>query len=576
MVIAAACADPDIPPQQSADDRIEASDPKEHVVETLPWIVAAAHPYAAEAGAQILRKGGTAADAAVAVQATLGLVEPQSSGLGGGAFMLYYDAQSGILTAYDGREFAPASVKPDVFLREDGTPMGFIDAVTSGLSVGVPGTVALLEKTHKEHGQLAWPELFETPIILSRDGFSMPQRLHYYAGRLAALREEAGAAIYFGKDGAPVPVGGTVMNAAYADTLSLIAEEGSKAFYHGPLADAVIARVNRQTGEDTLTREDFADYEVEVRNPVCTDIQAFEVCSMPPPSSGGITLLQIAGIFEATGAHGSPEDHLLSYVEATRLAYADRGRYIGDPAEMGTETLSADQLTRALVSPQYLAGRAALISDGPLEKVEPGSPAGPLIKEGRADGDPYERPSTSHFSIRDRYGNIVSMTTTVEFAFGSQMMAAGMVLNNQLTDFSRVPEVDGRLVVNAPRPRKRPLSSMTPVMVFDDSGAPYAAMGSPGGPAIIGYVARPLLAHLLGGETFSEAMVRPHIVVPRGRVIVETGGDSVAEDLRLKGYDVMVRDLSSGIYGFVLGKDGIDLLVDPRREGVALIGRDEK
>lgn len=540
----------------------------------VPWVVAAAHPLATDAGAEILARGGSAVDAAVAVQAVLGLVEPQSSGLGGGAFLIHYDAETGTTTAYDGRETAPASAHPDIFLNEDGSPMGYFEAVTSGLAVGVPGAVAMLDMAHGDHGILPWEELFAEAERLARDGFAMPVRLNTYLRRMSLFREDPGAAIYLLPDGSVIPVGEIVRNPDYAATVAAIAETGADAFYLGPIADAIIARVNAQTGEQTLTRRDFELYAPVRREPVCGVIRAHRVCSMPPPSSGGVTLLQIMALFEKTAGAAAPEDALFEYIEASRLAYADRDRYLADPSAMGTQDLAANELVAALLDDGYLAQRARAITDGPAAVVEPGAPAGIPVREGRIDDRSYEVPATSHFSIRDSRGNIVSMTTTVEAPFGSQMMAAGMVLNNQLTDFSRVPRIDGRLSVNAPDAQKRPRSSMTPVIVFGPDGTPRAAIGSPGGPAIIGYVAKPLIDHLMTGQPLGEAIREPHVVVPRGSVIVEEGGTALAAEARTIGYDVTESALTSGLYGFVLGTDGIDPVVDPRREGSARISDD--
>jgi len=537
---------------------------------STPWIVAAAHPLAVDAGAEILEAGGSAVDAAVAVQTVLGLVEPQSSGLGGGAFMLFYDASTGTVTAYDGREQAPDSVTPDVFIKEDGTPMGFFQAVLSGKAVGVPGAVAMLDMAHREHGNLAWADLFDTAEALARDGFAMPQRLTTTLGRLNDFRADPQAAIYLDDEGVPLPFGTTVKNEPYADIVRQLANEGAALFYSGDVATAIIERVNGKTGEETITLDDFAAYEPIKRDPICIDFDDNQVCSMPPPSSGGITLLQIMQMFEAKAGRASPDDDLLAYIEATRLAYADRGRFLGDPLAMGTDTFPAEELIKALISEPYLQGRATQIGNTPAATVEPGNPSGTyMIREGRIDGDAYEVPSTSHFSIRDREGNVVSMTTSVEMPFGSQMMAGGMVLNNQLTDFARVPSDDGIPATNAPGPGKRPMSSMTPVLVLNSEGTPTVAIGSPGGPAIIGYVAKPLMNHLMTGEPLSEAIGRPHVVVPRGSLIIENGGDELAARAGDMGYEVQQRGLTSGLYGFTINGDKVDLVADPRREGSA-------
>ncbi|NNU15422.1 gamma-glutamyltransferase family protein [Parvularcula sp. ZS-1/3] len=552
-------------------DEAPEGNPSPPPAEKAPWIVAAAHPLAVDAGAAVLAEGGSAVDAAVAIQAVLGLVEPQSSGLGGGAFMLHYDASSGDVTAYDGREMAPASVVPEVFYTDEGEPMSFFEAVTSGRAVGVPGTVAVLDLAHREHGALPWQRLFEPAEGFARDGFAMPQRLRDSLDRFASFRKDPQAAIYLTEEGAVKAYGETVQNLPYAKSVQEIAAGGAAAFYSGEIAQAIIDRVNGVTGLETLTLEDFANYRPEKREAVCTVTFDRRVCSMPPPSSGGVTLLQILKLYELTAGDAPLDEGLLAYIEASRLAYADRNRFLGDPTAMGTDGLSAGDLTARLVSDAYLRNRAQLIGDVPAETVEPGDPDGLLLKEGRIDDWSYEVPATSHFSVRDGEGNIVSMTTTVEIAFGSQIMAAGMVLNNQLTDFSRVPYDDeGRLAVNAPGAGKRPMSSMTPSLVFDRDGTPLIAIGSPGGPAIIGYVARPLIQHLGTGIPLSEAAVAPHVVVPRGTVTVEEGATELAAQAEALGYEVRQRSLASGLYGFALGADGsVDLVSDPRREGTA-------
>ncbi|MCQ8186376.1 gamma-glutamyltransferase family protein [Parvularcula maris] len=552
-------------PEPAAEVRDEAE---------LPFVVVTANPMATEAGAEVLRRGGSALDAAVAVQSVLGLVEPQSSGLAGGAFLLFYDASNGEVTAFDGRERAPLSTFPEVFYTEEGEPMGFYEAVTSGFSVGVPGAVAMLDTAHRKHGRLEWQELFGEAERLATEGFPVPQRMHDTMLRFRDFRAEPGAAGYVTEDGEPKPIGTMVTNPAYAETLQRIAEGGAAAFYTGPIAEAIIARVNEKTGAETLTLQDFADYRVEEREAVCAIVFERKICSMPPPSSGGVTMLQIAKLYEAKAGAMPVEDSLLAYIEASRLAYADRGRYLGDPTAMGTESLSAEDLTATLVSDRYLEGRGQLLGSAPAEDVQPGEPGGALMREGFLQDSSYELPSTSHFSIMDTDGNIVSMTTTIEFPFGSQMMAAGMVLNNQLTDFSRVPSENGRVAVNAPGPGKTPMSSMTPALLFEADGTPLGAIGSPGGPAIIGYVAKPLIDFLAAGVPLSEAALRPHVVVPRGTVVVEEGHSELADEVRALGYEVRESSLASGLYGFTISEDVIDPVVDPRREGSVVVGEE--
>ncbi|MEE4212734.1 MAG: gamma-glutamyltransferase family protein [Parvularcula sp.] len=538
----------------------------------VPFIISTAHPLATEAGRAVLADGGSAVDAAIAVQAVLGLVEPQSSGLAGGAFLLFYDAEADNVIAYDGREIAPRSAHPEIFLQADGTPMPFIEAVQSGFATGVPGVVAMLELAHGEHGKRPWKDLFSEAERLATDGFPMPVRMNQYVSRLASLRGEDGAQVYFAPSGAPKKVGDVITHPAYAETLRMIAEGGADAYYNGAIAEAIIERVNRKTGAETLTRADFESYEPAIREPLCAEAFAHRICTMPPPSAGGTMLLQIVQMFEMTAGQVAPREHLVPYIEASRLAYADRMRFLGDPNGMGSDNLAAEELIRALVDARYLEDRARLIGNIPAADVGPGNPVFDASAERFADDQTYEQPSTSHFSIRDRYGNVAAMTTTVEFPFGSGLFAAGMALNNQLTDFSRVPGTEEQPVPNTVQPGHRPASSMTPLIAFNLNGSAVIALGSPGGTAIPGYVALPLLEHLAGREALSEAVRKPHIVAPRGEVIVEDGADELARAIGTLGYEVASRELTSGLYGFSVKSGEIDLVVDPRREGNAVSG----
>lgn len=537
---------------------------------SVPWAVATANPLATDAGAAVLANGGDAIDAAVAVQAVLGLVEPQSSGLGGGAFLLYFDAQDDTLTAYDGREIAPASARPDMFLTAEGQPMNFYDAVTSGRSVGVPGVVAMLHLAHREHGELPWRKLFTAADRLARDGFPVSARLNELLTRTTRLTDNAAArALYYDAQGNAVAAGTRLRNPAYAETLQLIAKGGANAFYHGPIADQIIAAVNAKAGAGTMTKADFDAYKPLKREVICGGFLAYEVCSMTPPSSGGVTVLQILGLYERAGAETEPTPRAwLDYLEASRLAYADRDIYLADPASMTLGGVAAEDLVRGLVTDAYLDLRATLIGEAPAESVEAGDPLPVPLRELRAKDQSPGLPGTSHFSIRDRAGNIVSMTTTVEFAFGSHLMAGGMILNNQLTDFSFVPARNGVTVANAVEAGKRPRSSMTPVIVLDADGQPVLAIGSPGGPAIIGYVAKTLIAHLAWGMPLQDAVSLPNVVVPRGQVIVEdTATPAMLGAIEAAGYTPRRQALTSGLYGFRVDGDEIEPGVDPRREG---------
>ncbi|MAW79994.1 MAG: gamma-glutamyltransferase [Parvularcula sp.] len=553
------------------------------------WFIAAANPYAVEAGAEILKKGGSAVDAAIATQAVLGLVEPQSSGLGGGAFMLHYDAEADLLETYNGREMAPASATPDRFLTEDGEPMNFYDAVAGGLSIGVPGAVAMLELAHEEHGRLPWAENFETAIALSEQGFEVSPRLNGLLERIPRLKQMPAAAEYFyDADGAPWPVGHVLKNPAYAQTLTTVAQGGADAFYKGPIAEAIVEAVNGAPNPGGMTLADLENYTAEKLDPVCGPYRAYQVCSMAPPSSGGVTLLQILALlekFDMAGAGAGSVEALHLLFEASRLAYADRNEYLADNEMLADEEegLSSAAVIAGLLNPAYLQARTELIDPmRAADSVEAGDPSAYEIEEGAGEWKRYgadaspEPPSTSHFVIVDGAGNVVSMTTTVEFAFGSHQMAAGMVLNNQLTDFSFLPVRDGKPVANAVAPGKRPRSSMTPAIVFDSDGDVWAAAGSPGGPAIIGYVAKTLIAMIDWGMTTQEAVNFPNAVYPRGAPLLEEDrfDAQIVEGLKARGHsELTVRALNSGVHAFKRLDDGsFEGGADLRREGVFLTG----
>ena len=575
-------------PQNRDTQRAGPKTQKSASTEDGRWFVAAANPYAVDAGAEILRRGGSAVDAAIAVQAVLGLVEPQSSGLGGGAFMIHHDPHTDSLISYDGREFAPASATPDRFLNEDGEPMNFLDAVTGGLSVGVPGAVAMLGLAHEEHGALPWADLFEPARRLASEGFEVSPRLNGLVGRIPRLKQAPAAAAYFyTEDGAPLPVGHILKNPAYARTLEILQEGGAAAFYEGEIAEAIVAAVNAAPNPGGMTLDDIAAYRPVKRDVVCGPYRDYQVCSMAPPSSGGVTLLQILALLEpfdlaAAGAGSVEALHLI--FEASRLAYADRARYLADNDQAEAKGgLPTGSLIAGLLNPPYLADRAALIDvDRAAETVTAGDPSSYEISGGAApgawnamgDSASPEPPSTSHFVVVDGAGRTVSMTATVEFAFGSHQMAAGMILNNQLTDFSFLPVRDGKPVANAVAPRKRPRSSMSPAIVFDADGAIFAALGSPGGPAIIGYVAKTLIALIDWGMPLQEAVDYPNAVYPRGAPILEKDGfdDQIVAGLKARGHEVTTRDLTSGVHAFVFEDGAFVGAADPRREGTFATG----
>lgn len=544
------------------------------------YFIAAANPYAVEAGAKILEEGGTAVDAAIATQAVLGLVEPQSSGLGGGAFMMFYDPATGKVESYDGREVAPASATPNRFLHADGTPMSFREAVIGGLSVGVPGVVRMLELAHDDHGKLPWKRLLKPAKTLAAKGFVVSPRLHRELSEDAGpLNKMSPAAEYFyGPDGQARPVGYRLKNPAYARLLATLMKKGPDAFYTGDIAGAIVKAVNGGPQPGGMTLDDLRNYKAVKREPVCGPYRGYEICSMAQPSSGGVTLLQILGLlqpFDMAGAGSIEALHL--YLEASKLAYADRNKYLADQDQAeAAGGPTQDEVDAALLNPAYLKARAATISKTRAAKdVEAGDPwrFAPDPDAGKwkvAPGASPEPPSTSHFVIVDGEGRVVSMTTTVESAFGSHLMADGMILNNQLTDFSFIPERNGTPVANAVAPGKRPRSSMTPVIMFDSKGGLYGAVGSPGGPAIIGYVAKTLIAAIDWGMSMQDAIDYPNIVYPRGAPVVETGGfdPQVIAGLKAMGHNVIEHTLTSGLHGFIVKPDGsFDGGADKRREG---------
>ena len=555
------------------------------------WFISAANPYAAQAGAEILRQGGSAVDAAVATATVLGLVEPQSSGLGGGAFLLHYDPATGALETYNGREKAPASATPDRFLTETGEPMNFYDAVASGLSVGVPGAVRMYGLAHEDHGALTWNKLFEPAIRLSENGFKVSPRMNMLLGRFPRLRATPQAAAYFyNEDGSPREVGYVLKNPEYAQTLQVIAEHGPDAFYEGAIAQAIVDAVNGASISGDMTMQDMANYTALKQAPVCAGYRAYEICSMAPPSSGGVTTLQILAMLEpfdlaAAGAHTAPALHLL--FEASKLAYADRNQYLADNLALADQGgLSPEKVIAGLLNPTYLEARAALIdADAAAVDVAAGDPSAHVIEIGAgewsglgADASP-EPPSTTHFVIVDGDGRVVSTTATVEFAFGSHLMAAGMILNNELTDFSFLPMRDGKPVANAVAPGKRPRSSMSPVIAFDQEGGFWAALGSPGGPAIIGYVAKTLIALVDWEMSLQDAIDLPNAVYPRGSAILEENGfdTQTRADLMMLGHEITERALTSGVHAVRVLPDGsYEGGADPRREGVWLTGAVEE
>ena len=535
-------------------------------------MVAAANPIAAEAGLKVLREGGSAADALVVVQTVLGLVEPQSSGIGGGAFLVWHDGRTGKLTTIDGRETAPLAATPDLFLGPDGKPLGFFEAVVGGRSVGTPGVVRLMETIHGSYGRKPWAELFEPAAKLAEEGFAVSPRLaSLIADDAERLAGQPGTRAYFlDAAGAPLKAGARLSNPDYADTLRLIGREGPDAFYEGPIAQAIVAAVTgHPTNPGKLTLDDLAAYDAKERPAVCAPYRGHEVCGMGPPSSGALAVGQILGMLEGfdLGALGPSDPQSWRLIgDATRLAFADRGRYVADAdfVDMPEGLLNAD----------YLASRAALLRRDtalPAELAVPGEP--PWDKaQLRIDGMGLEVPATTHFVIVDADGNVASMTSSVENGFGARLMAAGFLLNNQLTDFSFAPEENGAAVANRVEPGKRPRSSMSPTIVMKD-GKPAFAIGSPGGSTIIPYVAQALVALIDWRMDIQEAISLPHLANRFGRYDVEAGttAEALADDLAALGYEVRATAMNSGLHGVAFLEGGLlEGGADPRREGVAV------
>jgi gamma-glutamyltranspeptidase/glutathione hydrolase len=532
------------------------------------YMVAAAHPLAVQAGLSMLDQGGNAIDAAIATQLVLNLVEPHASGLGGGAFVLYYDAKKNVIRAYDGRETAPAAVTPDLFTKPDGKPMAFDEAVIGGRSVGVPGLARLLELSHARHGRLAWATLFRPAIGVAEKGFALSPRLHeLIASEHALVRDAAAREYFYTADGKPKPAGTVIKNPEFARTLRALAASGAEAFYSGGIAHDIVTAVrNHASNPGVLTEHDLAAYRVREVAALCAPYRAYRVCGMPPSSSGGIAVLQILGIlsrFDMASVRPDSTEAVHLVAEAERLAFADRNRYVADDR-------FAEVPTKGLIDPAYLAARSKLI-DGQksMGKAEAGVPQG--IKVAYADDAVDEMAGTSHIAVVDKDGNAVSMTTTIETHFGSHVMVRGFFLNNQLTDFNFLPVEGGVRAANGVYPGKRPRSSMAPTLVFDDSDKFYMAVGSPGGPYIIGFVAKTLIAALDWKMDMQAAIDAPNFVSRNGPTEIEKGSDyeKLIGPLTALGHEVRTTAMGSGVHGIARVKDGWQGGADPRRDGIA-------
>ncbi len=579
------------PSQPAAASQLQAQPESESGWEDKPgWLlqhegVAAAHPLAVDAGVAMLRAGGNAVDAAIAVQMVLTLVEPQSSGIGGGAFLMLWDGQR--LRAFDGRETAPAAADDKLFLLPDGKPMSFMQAVVGGRSVGTPGLLRMLAQAHAAEGRLPWAKLFEPAIHLSEQGFAVSARFQKLLAEDEFLRKDPVAARYFyDVEGRPWPRGHVLRNPALAEVLRRIAREGAEAFYRGGIAEDMIRRVrSHPTNPGLLSLADLQAYRPREREPLCTDWsgqgrQPWRICGFPPPSSGHLTLMQMLGMLPSVPAaqalqSGKPgADWLHRYTEIARLAFADRNQYIADPDFVPAPGGRWD----TLLAPDYLRQRASLVGERSMGQAQPGQPVAQRSAYAPMAAQPEY--GTSHISVVDREGRAIAMTTTIEAVFGSRLMSdggtgltGGFLLNNELTDFSLAPQdALGRPVANRVEPGKRPRSSMSPSLVFNpQDGRLMMSLGSPGGQGIIHYVAKSLVGMQDWGLNLQQSFALPNFASFNGPTVLEAGQfpAETVEALKARGHAVQQRDMTSGLHGLQRQGSGWFGAADPRREGVA-------
>ena len=545
---------------------VEASDYSKSIVVT-------SNPYASKAAAEILRNGGSAVDAAITAQFVLTLTQPQSTGIGGGAFMLYWDKNSEKLYALDGREKAPASASPQLFLNKDGQPRKFYpDAVVGGISVGVPGMMRFLEQAHKKFGKLKWSVLLEYPIRLAEEGFELSSALYRTLSFLPDLKKIEPASSYFYKDNrngelTPLPIGTILTNVEYAKTLKRIAKFGPEEFYSGQTAKLIIHAVNNSPfSPGLITLEDLANYTAVWRDPICGLYRKYKVCSMPPPTSGGITMLMMLKMlerFDFESEHPNSPNFIHLFSEAGSLAYADRDYYIADPDFV-------DIPVNGMLNEDYISERSKLIKkETSLRDRKPGKPKGYTKFSKNVD---ISRPSTSHLVIVDNFGNSISLTSTIEGPFGSHLMAGGFMLNNELTDFSLIPKKNGLFVANRVEANKRPRSSMTPTIIFNPEGEIYALTGSPGGNSIIGYVTKSVMAMVDWDLSPQDTVSLPHFIRKGENTELERGTDIVRykQFLEKKGHKVVIIPKVSGLQIIKKKNKGFIGGTDPRGEGLVI------
>lgn len=537
------------------------------VVKSQKFMISTANAMASNAGAEILAKGGNAIDAAIAAEMVLNVVEPQSSGIGGGTFMLYYDAKNKKSSYFNGREIAPAKANESIFLDAKGKPRDFYDVVEGGLSVGTPGALLAWKTAHEKHGKLPWKDIFAPAISIAHTGFPLDEKIHVILKTLPYLNRFNGMQIYFNKNGSPKKVNTIIRNLKLAKTFEAIANQGIESFYQGKIAEDIVAAVQTsKINPGYLSLADLKNYKIREGDLLCHLYRAkYKICSMPMPSSGGVALLETLGIlenFDLSKIKPSSVEaiHLIS--EASRIAYADRNEYVADVPNVPLEQM---------LDKKYLKKRAAKISrKRVMRDVAPGkfNRKESFASEKKSN----EKPSTTHIAVIDEYGNSVSMTSTIEYFFGSVLMVDGFMLNNQLTDFSLAPEINGKKVANRLEPLKQPRSSMSPTFVFDDQDNLIMAIGSPGGPRIIQYVLKTIIAHLDWKMDVQSAISLPNFVVLNDRLELEdrTSLVGLKESLEGMGHKVAIVDITSGLNGITMGVDGFEGGADPRRHGAAV------
>ncbi len=554
---------------QPAQPEITASIKPRPAATAKNFMVSSAYPEATQAGLEILKAGGTAIDAAIAVQMVLNVVEPQSSGIGGGLFLLYYDKKTKKVTAIDGREAAPAKIDPNVFIGADGKPIDYMTALVGGRSVGVPGALKAYKLAHEKFGKLSWDKLFEPGIRVAKNGFQITKRLHRLLNRNKHVAKSPTARDYFYRRGTVKArlVGDTIKNPELAKTFEMLAKEGPDAFYNGQIAaDIATAVTTSYANPGVLELTDLQNYQAIEREVICTKYREFKICGMPPPSSGGIGVAELMGILEKFDLKNIKPNSLEAvhlFAQASRLVYADRAKYVADPDFVKVPV-------KKLLDPRYIKDRAKLVGD-----KDSGFKAAGVIPDDQANLWATEAcceiPGTSHFSIVDSFGNAVSVTTSIEYAFGSTIVVDGFLLNNQLTDFSFVSEVDGKPVANRIEPGKRPRSSMAPTLVFDNKGNLVLTLGSAGGARIISFVAQSLVAVLDWQMDPQQAFELGHYTHMNTELELEekTALIKLIPELKLKSYVPLTVDINSGLHGIQIMSEGLIGGVDPRRDGLA-------